>query len=862
VPSSARSAAALEKHLRGCGYGDAQLAIPFTFDNVTVPIAAFAGKPWDSWSACIAVVDSNGDSEASAAKVRPLGAPTAFVCHQGALDWWKQGPSGPIDKRPISWGKLARVFEEHKTELHPDRIYGAKLRKPDAKASQLWFFDAGLMPAVERDRGQTMARLVEDVIDGLRDSLGPRLNSRPAQEDVYRTVFWLLAAKVLHDKRVRNFIRIDLKNVDEVFDRIGKHHGETDRFPPFGKSGRLAINAAADRIATCASLADVSSESLAYVYENTLIDKAAGGKRGTRNAYDIRKELGIHSTPSVLINHMLSQLWPLIEQIPEKDRHVFEPACGHAPFLTAAMRWLRDWGKGGSSDNTHDYLRTHLHGVEADPFAKELARLSLTVGDEPHGNSWDIKQADMFNPGVLQTEAKRAGVLLANPPYEPFSPDHKACYRHLGETVSAKTKVVEVLNRTIRFLPSKAVFGVVVPQGVLHSDEAKSIRKTLVSDFEIAEISLFADNLFEKADAETAIVLGHRKKPMRGSVSLRYRRVRENGMELFKERLTFTWERVVPQERFSGAIGLDLRVPELEEVWKYLDRNAKLAAVASVGQGLIHHGKELPKGQWTVEPYRRGRGAAGFAEVPSDLCVFGIPKRVSINLDKTVIRRPVSGTTVGVPQVLVNYAPVSRQPWKLKAVLDLAGHAVTSRFLTVRPKENAAHLEYYWGLLNSPVANAFVHCHSMKRDILAGLLREFPVPTPAQSSIDRVVSAANAYLAETRLSDRFALDERDEKTIRQALLRLDAEVLRLYDLPPRLERELLDFFRGAERKGVGCTFGDYFPADFRPCIPLHEYISEGYQRSTAGELAKGFQPVRSEAALAALDLAERTAAGE
>ena len=35
--------------------------------------------------------------------------------------------------------------------------------------------------------------------------------------------------------------------------------------------------------------------------------------------------------------------------------------------------------------------------------------------------------------------------------------------------------------------------------------------------------------------------------------------------------------------------------------------------------------------------------------------------------------------------------------------------------------------------------------------------------------------------------------------VRQALLALDAEVLRLYDLPPRLERQLLDLFTGVVR---------------------------------------------------------------
>ena len=74
---------------------------------------------------------------------------------------------------------------------------------------------------------------------------------------------------------------------------------------------------------------------------------------------------------------------------------------------------------------------------------------------------------------------------------------------------------------------------------------------------------------------------------------------------------------------------------------------------------------------------------------------------------------------------------------------------------------------------------------------------------------------------------------RDE-TARSALLRLDAEILRLYDLPPRLERELLDLFAGHQRAGVPFTFERYYPEGYEPWFSLHEYLSQEYKSSTAG----------------------------
>jgi hypothetical protein len=121
------------------------------------------------------------------------------------------------------------------------------------------------------------------------------------------------------------------------------------------------------------------------------------------------------------------------------------------------MRWLRDWGPGGQAAITHDYLRSHLHGLEADGFAIELAKLALTLADEPYGNKWQLTQSDMFLPGVLARHARKAHILLANPPYEPFTPGQRSRYAKEGEAVTANTKATEMLLRTLPHLPPGGV---------------------------------------------------------------------------------------------------------------------------------------------------------------------------------------------------------------------------------------------------------------------------------------------------------------------------------------------------------------------------------------------------------------------
>jgi hypothetical protein len=563
-------------------------------------------------------------------------------------------------------------------------------------------------------------------------------------------------------------------------------------------------------------------------------------------SYDIRKELGIHSTPSALIHHMLSQLWGMIEEIRPEDRSVFEPACGHAPFLTAAMRWLRDWRPAGQPQATHEYLRSHLHGLEADSFAIELAKLALTLADEPYGNSWQIANADMFVPGVLAKQTNKAHILLANPPYEAFTPAQRARYAKEGEAVTANTKATEMLLRTLPHLRPGSVFGVVLPQGFLHDKESKRVREHTLAEFQLSEIDVFADNLFEYGDHEVAVLMGRRRKPRGKPVQLYYRRVREHDMDAFKNRSAFSSAREVLQSRFSQGDEANLVLPDLIELWDYLQEYGTLGNIVDVQKGFEFQGEENLTDKEVVSRTRRSGWVKAILRAADDYSVSELPRKVWIDASPKNLRRPGAATELGIPQVVVNYAPVAREPWRLKAAIDDEGIAVSSRFLVFRPKSNGFSLRVLWALLNSPIANAYAYCVSGKRETLKKEWLLFPVPSSLNNRTQAIESAAFAYLDAVEAS-ALAFMESDKKgEVKKALLALDAEVLKLYDLPPRLERQLLDLFTGVERKGVGCDFRGYYPPGFTSCLPLHMIISDRFQRAAADITVERFKPGESE----------------
>lgn len=839
MPPRVLNATGLKPYLKTCRYRAAQLLLDYRFDRGAIPLAAFADTPFDTRSACINVIEGEGDSESRVAAARNTGAPVVFACCGNRLECWKQTTAKPVRMETVKTSDLDGFFGRHKADFAPGRIYEAKTRSRLPGQAQLRFVDIGLMPMVERNMGDDLSRLVQRVIRGIEDSLAKRAKRQKDLDDVFKSAFWLVAAKILRDKQVDNFKTIKLTDIDDVFRRVGRHYGDTNGLPPGGRRWRAAIEEAAGTIDEFSSLNNISTEALAYLYENALVPD------------EVRKALGVHSTPSSVVDYMVWQLWPWIEQIPEDNRHVFEPACGHAAFLVGAMRLLRQWSSTASGKQRHDYLKRHLRGVEIDSFALEIAKLSLTLADIPHGNSWDLKKADMFDGDLLERGARRCRILLANPPYEKFSAAERSEYGKRGTPVSAQTKAVAMLKRTIPYLPRGSVFGVIVPQGTLHSAEAADVRELLVCDFEIAEIGLFADNLFEYSDQETAVILGRRRKPYT-TRSLTYRRVREKGMEAFRERFAFSFEQTVPQATFACLPDRDMRLRELNELWGYCTRYPSLKHTTRVSKGFDFKSQDLPEDAVTWQNRRAPGLQRGFKNVPPDLNIWALPRPVWMNLDDSVIGARRSGTAVGISQILLNYAPASREPWRIKAVLDVKGHAVTSRFLTVRPEEGDLPLEFLWAVLNSPLANAFAYCWSDKRQTLVGTWRKLPLPTAPARQIRAIVEAANAYLDLVRETEGFMQVGPTDVSIKRALLRMDAEILRLYDLPPRLERQLLDLFQGVERKGVGCDFRGYYPEGLDAYVPLHELISEEYQRSTLDVFLRRHKPTGSPEVLAAL----------
>lgn len=845
----------ISRCVRACGYHDGLIEENYAFaPNRRLPLVTFAHQPHDARSSCIVFLSQSRTPHEDVAAIRELGAPLIFFVATDAWEMWSLRSDGPHRERPLKASEVEIFFEHQKADFAPGAIFRAKTWARAETTRQIDFVDVGLLPLVEKEAGVKLRLLFENMVAHTMDALD--MTSATISETnahwLVKANFWLLAGKLLRDKSVPKFTRLDLNDVQDVFDRVAEHYG-THRVRANGRI--TALRGAAAITDQFASLRCISTETLGALYEEALLSART------------RKLFSIHRTPTYLVDYMLAKLSRWIEEdIGISNCQVLEPACGHSPFLVGAVRMLSDLLPADIASNRtarRQFLRKHIHGCDRDAFALEIARLSLTLADIPNPNGWSLDLVkDMFDGDYLDEHIAKASVVLVNPPFE------RSVEASLPENdlrTQRNGQAAELLRRIVRSMPAHGVFGAVLPQTIMDSTRFSDLRQELLTKFELREISLFPDKMFQFADVETAVILGRRYPSLFHAVQgFKFRRVRELDMDEFARSYTASSEMVGNTSEIIRSEECKLRLPDLSEVWSYCAKLPQFNHCSTIGQGFSFKASKdptYPPGETTVSIREASGFYRGFLRFSGSPDSHLLPELKWLNQKPSIIASSRTGTMRGTPQVITNYAPASRGVWRHKAFIDLVGRPATSRFLIFRPHLSRWSVQVLWAIWNSPLANAYTFAFTGKRDITATVVWAMPVPDLSKGSALRLEAAVHAYFAAARdFSDRQAvrkakpteptkserkkhLPSEDNQMLFESLdidtpkavatarerlralqWRVDAEVLRLYALPPELERELLDFFDGVKRIGVPFEQEGYIPRDFTAVQRLDEFL--------------------------------------
>jgi hypothetical protein len=817
--------ATIEAGLRAIGYRPESLIYDYSFadvlsergDELCVALAAFTQVPESFRSAAFGVITGAHDADAVERR-RALGAPILFSIGHDDVGVWRVGAEGkPRLTERVSLDQLDALFARNADNWNPHAVHRAKSLGQTQTAYQLDFVDLGLMPVIEHEIEVKLDRLLGEVIAKLLTGI----NDPQGEEAAFRTTFRLLAAKILIDRQHPDAASWSAAPVAEVLAGIETYyHLDQMARPAVDALAPTTVETAWTTLRGAINFRNISSDSLAFVYENTLVTA------------DTRKRFGTHSTPRQVAEYVVSQL--NLSRFDLEDITIYEPFAGAGIFLVAALRHLRDRLPDTlSGDERHAFLVKRISGAELDSFACEVATLSLILADYPNANGWKIASKDLFEKGVLAADAAGKRIILCNPPWEDFDGDERQHYPEMA--AKSLSKPMAVLRTLIEAKPE--ILGFVLPQGFLRQKQYAELRQLLADSYVRVELTSLPDRIFQRAGLESAVIIATdwRDDDAKGVPNqLRSAEVSDRSRPNF----LMTGKIGIERRRAKQVCSGDLWIGALDEVWEYLTDYPALGSQAEVHRGL----------QWT-------RQSAGWSATPREGFVKGIFRPADSLLQYCVTatgyvdRREESAYRLGPltrawdhPKVLVNVARRSRGPWRLDGALDLSGLVPSQAFFGIWPTTSELPPEVIEALVNSPLASAFVLERASNQHLTNVVMKQLPLPK--RGALAEVVAAVRSYHDGLAAAAAYPLrtPEIDDR-LQALLINIDAQLLKAYDLPPRLERRLLETFRGheAERR-VASPFNGWFPEDLTAYVPLHEYIGPLLRENVGAWVLNTFTP--------------------
>ena len=758
----------------GLGYRPDAVRRDYSFSDVwvgaggtrTVPFVAFTQTPPSYRSAAFAVAPADSDEAQGVVEAhRSLGAPLFFVIEGHSISSWQVHARGaPRLLARFGIDRLAEIFSRHHDEWAPDVIHRAKSIGRVDKRYQLDFVDVGLIPAIEGEIHTKLDQLIREAVADVRQ----RTNN-DTMRLLFRGVFRLLAAKILTDRGNARAKSWNAESVADVLTAMGEYYtlgNDTNVWPrgalsmlePIWQAFRSGFN-----------VANISADDLAYVYESTLVTPKA------------RAEFGTHSTPRHVADYFLDRfrLWEFGAEPPM----VYEPFAGAGVFLGSALRQMRDglphdW----TDEQRHNLLIRHIGGAEIDPFACEVAKLSLILADYPNANGWAIEETNLFKDGALSARLVGQDVILCNPPFEAFTSKERVAYPDAHAIDGSKA--VFALETALRAAPK--MLGFVVPNTLLVDRRYLAQRRAVERLYREIELVSLPDGVFKVSQLDTALLIARDLRSPEEPQLVRSSAV----YNADKKRFSVDRKPSHESERCRTTAAGDgvLWSPPLQHIWSALEEHPQLGTLVHGHWGLRWHGGQ--KGTPRVFDAPAAGRRSGFMDSSSiDQFVLTAPRYIDVRPEAIFAGGNLDWEA---PKILANAGRLSRGYWRLAAAVDRDGHRASQQFMAFWPRGDRTKLDLdaIAALMNGPVINAFLTEHSFDKRFRITTLERAPVPPAIPQELGDL---ARRYAAAARQP------ETDPAALGRQLAEIDRLILKAYELTEEHERDLLAALEASER---------------------------------------------------------------
>jgi type I restriction-modification system DNA methylase subunit len=821
----------IENEFAQIGYSRSGMIRDYTFSDVLTPLgqkrsvdlAAFTQTPASYRTAAFGVIrEDESDISQTLMGYRSLGAPVMLSISGNRVTVWQiYSMEKPRRIDEYSLDQIPALFAKQSGKWTPDVIHRAKSIGAFDPSYQLDFVDMELLPVIEGEIHVKLDRLLQEVISGIQCSLKKQKKQTIDYHLLFKGTFRLLAAKILLDCKHQKAQVWDSSEIGSILTGIEDYYQLGTLHLLADVAMMTAFANAWQQLTEAISFRNISADDLSFVYENTLVTT------------ETRKIFGTHSTPRQVADYIVKTIG--LNRINLDSLRVYEPFSGAGVFLVSAIRHIRgllpsDW----SDQHRHKFLTERIQGSEIDSFACEVAMLSLILADYPNANGWHIQEEDLFIGRTLSNKIAQSNIILCNPPFEDFTPEERTTYQAFASR--SIHKPIAILSTVLDSLPE--AIGFVLPRGFILDRQYAGIRQEVEKNYEAIEIVSLPDRIFKASGIESSLLIARDRRQLKeaGRTKLISTVVKDADRIRFLSFGKISSRSCDEKAVIAKNLG-HLWLLELNDLWDYLSTYPTLGSTAE-----IHRGLEWNYPQSQVGSHERKSGyREGLLTSKGTISQYQISKTIYLDCNKSSKRGNALQHPWHEPKVIANAAPLTRGAWCFAAYSDRNGLVCSQQYFGIWPHKNSnLGINTLAALLNSPLTNAYLAVHSRIRRFNVGILKNLPIPAEIDENL---ISALVEKYLETL--SKLPLQETEiDLNLNKLLLEIDATILGAYDLPPRLERKLLDYFHRYTRP-VLHQFAGWFPEGYSPFIPLHEYIGAEYKKITGRWVQDVFQPLTS-----------------
>jgi hypothetical protein len=594
-----------------------------------------------------------------------------------------------------------------------------------------------------------------------------------------------------------------------------------------------------------------------------VIRLTAGHQAKVEEKPEVRKAGGVYYTPTYIVDYIVKNTVGLLlegKTPPEAaNLKILDPACGSGSFLLGAYQYLLDWhlqwyfghepeewskgktpaiyqAQGGdyrlTTSEKKQILLNNIHGVDIDPQAVEVTKLSLSLkvlegeSQESIGAQLglfkeralpdlgkNIKWGNsLIHPGehtskqltFVETddnfrivpfdwyygfpEIMRSGgfdVIIGNPPYvrpHNIPEDIKNMLWAIYSTFVAKSDMYSCfMERGLTLVKPGGLFSFIVPHTWTSLESFTEIRKFIICNARVKKLVQLPKKVFTDATVETCIFIVEKsaKKPDQENII---------SVEKLNPDSTATSIRQFSQREIESAYLYNFQLYGQNESQSIISRIQEKGRLLSYFVTLAYGFKTADDEQFIHTekkneesfPFIRSAGVHRYwIEQPKEY-VWYVPEKMVQNR-KTA--RPGEKARFEAEKIVV-----SRMGKSLVAIYDPGGLYVKDAMLLLA-KEDRPSLKYLLGVINSHLLTYYYQKFFITIDVLKNALLSLPIvyinfSNPAEKAAhDKMVSLVERMLELHRRSARTPQEkEMIQREIESTDRAIDALVYKLYGL--------------------------------------------------------------------------------